>query len=717
MPRLSPKRPARAKSPFEASPLIAKFQPRESAGGRAVEVAPPDQVEIEEETTPEEQVLELIDRIEDDWDVATYEDLVPLEIRLAVEDKIFGWNHLTSNVLGHLVFTLGAFLIVYVIVWYPTEKFQMIWARWLASLTAAISSFRMVRRRRQVYFRAAYGTRAYREDETRRQRDVNEADKTSWLGRIRKRGKRRKVQRALNKAEARFSAHHSNRQVLAAENAALIPIRRRPSFQTNDVLEMQSVQHDQHRFAHGPINNMLYTHGGFFGAAPFLLANAHWISILRYLQPDVYVEVARRVNAPPERLIHWAENNPVVAAYGTAHELEFHGEMRNIEWDVFVNPALSNRVYKILQKRKEFLDTFRPELVDLKPLQTISESQEMPQDARNILRYYDKQLHLGVLELVDKMLIAHGKLVHLLLEQTGFAKNYTHSRVRRTRRTLGGGIYAKQWLSLFAESLRIGVLDDIPTNSQEREEAKDCLFHVPLSSCPTTSMATSVETIRAITKKDDPIGLVLDVKSRHIPKEIWACVVDTLRSSGVRVEGIGSFITADIRGVNEFTLSPVREILFFHSAGDMQAACHNGSIQENDTVFFNAGSLVGQPALRDDPSLLSKMRHACSTFDPLAAKDGYQILSHGKTSNPEDRDVDRTDFSSSTIEHYKRRFNLSIGLYVQEFAIDEKAVDLLVQLVNRGSHVYDLGLNWGGINGITVRGIQPGKYTATDGFW
>ena len=71
----------------------------------------------------------------------------------------------------------------------------------------------------------------------------------------------------------------------------------------------------------------------------------------------------------------------------------------------------------------------------------------------------------------------------------------------------------------------------------------------------------------------------------------------------------------------------------------------------------------------------------------------------------------------STIQEYKEHYQLSIGLYVQEFAIDEVAISLIAKYVNSNSHVYDLGLSWGGINGLTVKGIQPGRFTATDGLW
>ena len=74
-------------------------------------------------------------------------------------------------------------------------------------------------------------------------------------------------------------------------------------------------------------------------------------------------------------------------------------------------------------------------------------------------------------------------------------------------------------------------------------------------------------------------------------------------------------------------------------------------------------------------------------------------------------------WTGSTIEDYKKRYNLSIGLYLQEFAVDDAAVNLLVQLVNDHPEIYDLGLAWGGVNGVTLQGIQPGPFTDTSGFW
>jgi hypothetical protein len=225
-----------------------------------------------------------------------------------------------------------------------------------------------------------------------------------------------------------------------------------------------------------------------------------------------------------------------------------------------------------------------------------------------------------------------------------------------------------------------------------------------------TSIEDAVAVVQDIAKCNQPIGLVLDLKSRHVPKAVWACVVDTLRKAGVRVEAVGSFVSEDIRGVSHYSIKPVTEVLFFHSAGDLQAACHAGHVHRGDSVFFNAGSLLWSPSTRSSCQI---MCDACFThFDSEQAKHSYRVLPFGM---PFTR-LNSHD-SGSTIEHYKLHYQLSIGMYVQEFAIDDVAASLLVDHVNHNSKIYDLGLSWGGINGICIRGIRPDRFTSTDGFW
>jgi hypothetical protein len=706
-------------------------------------------------------VLNAVDRFEDEFEGRAYEELVPLQLKLALEDKVFGWTNLASSIMGHVFITGGAYALTYLALWtfvpwqIRNDPRTTDNVRVFLSVSAAISAYRMVRRRRHVWLRAAYGSKDYLDDEKRRQQAVAESDASTLLGRIRRRRDvylHGRLQKKLNQAQDRFIQKMSPKKRSFKEGGALK--KGRPSFQTFPVNETQSIENDQVCFAAGHIKNMPYSHGCFFGAAPFMLANPDWITILRSLLPDVYVEISRRVvHAPAPKLIHWAENNPVVAAYGTANELGNSGKIVNLEWDVFLDPQLVRRVELVLQQREAFINV------------NGTMSDRWTQEQQSIKDFLDIELERRSSVLVDKMLIAHGKLSQLLLECSGYAKDYIYSRVKRTRRTLGGGMYARQWMAVYAEALKLGLqmgetfneltdtvapqelregdTDDDDTSSDEAgmsiealketilrtescpllaeadkesrnvkkkpallhaaSEAKPtCLTSLSSSKCPDTSIRQSVALLKLVTKKERPIGLFLDMKSRHVPKRVWSIVVNRLNNAGVRVEGIASFTIDEIRDISRFCTHPVVEIIFCHAAGDVQQACHNGSLKYGDTVFLNGGSLLYESPQVSMSYLFNLLG---GEFDSDAAMRQYSLLPFALRGG-----------GRSTIKTYKDRLNLKIGVYVQEFGIDEAALNLLVGYVNDNPDIFVHGFSWGGINGVTVRGIRPNRFTSTDGF-
>jgi len=263
-----------------------------------------------------------------------------------------------------------------------------------------------------------------------------------------------------------------------------------------------------------------------------------------------------------------------------------------------------------------------------------------------------------------------------------------------------------------------------------------------------------MKTLKDIMKCSAPLGLILDIKSRHVPKGVWALLLEALRDMGVRVEGVATFYVEDIRDISRYCATPMNEIVFFHTAGDLQKACHDGRIRRGDSCFFNAGSLFWNfPDLTDKDFYIRLMKSVCSikfnaeqhkrqyTFQPYARVVGRKSnrRKKGDICNDQSRYAsrnssddllvlsDRDDFNTteikyepgggSTIQQYKEHFDLKIGLYVQEFAIDDYSMDLLVKYVNANSDLYAHGFSWGGVNGVTVRGIQPGRLTNTDGLW
>jgi len=915
--------------------------------------------------------LSTLDRFEDDFDQQAYEELIPLNIRMALENQIFGWDHLYSAALGHVLLPLTAYMIIYWCVtliglrgincpkrytwnctvhkFYQFEEYEFDYQpmfgismaffgfiRIVLALWSALSTFRTIRRRRKVWLHHQ-ATEYFRRD-TIAHLNMEQADRETLLGRIRSKVNRKKnsylerrMLRKIRKATGRFETrerrrrdfkdgameyegdHHRRVQVLSQrggatrrvdheeeDSIASTPSNDREQESSNDreqesiisdgredktedldaneffdtyqkykrtakeeyerdhdgdmsakhfyghtmpAFAMQSIAQDQIKFQNGPIQNVAYAHGGFFGAAPFMLANPHWIHILRQLMPDVYVEISRRVvHTPVPQLIHWAENNPVVAAYGTAHDLEYFGKVPTLEWDVFLDPHLVQRVEVVLEARDSFLQGLaekskrirtalnhkREERRYTSKMVKISALLES-EDEKKILHFYNAEIDKRVMLLVEHMLIAHGNLSQLSLEQTGYLKHFNFSRVKHTRRTLGGGIYAKHWIMTYAEALKMSTEldedisndDGMPTSmsstpiteshhsslpspalrndeSDENLEANDqgltsstlsfrrrpsnngsppreqtasatssmrsspvspkkgenslkpstSFQDLAMAAVTTSSIEESMNSLKKLMNCEAPLGLVLDVKSRHVPKRVWALVLDCLRDMGARVEGIATFYQEDIRDITKYCAAPTKEIMFFHSAGDLQKACHDGRIRRGDSVFFNAGSLFwNYPVLNEKDFLIKVIRNVCTTkFDAKEYKEQYRFqpyarVATGKDSNHSAVEGDQfaeTDAlvqplmrvqraqdtyfkyfegTSSTVQQYKEQFDLSIGLYVQEFAIDEKSMELLVQYANRYSDVYDLGFSWGGVNGVTVRGIQPGRFTNTDGFW
>ena len=1204
---------------------------------------------------------------------------LPEEIQMALEDTLLGWTHLTSITMGHilvpwLVFCAVQWISKHVLeqtVYTLSSTTAMSTATATATATAtssegefgqaveavlvsptthavlgavaAIATFRVIRHRRRVWFKHAYGSKAYKqcEEGRRRRAAVLEADKSrasllslssssnlnnanntnnanyltpTWTSQMFTNYKRKRHKKKLHKASVRFERHltglspknknkakvasSASSSSLASTSSLSLPqqslsqpshvvstntntdtksrLNARPQtfwqskdndydstslaptedcydcssssassasssseneddndttdFNDNDCPNRSSIAQDAVSIPR--IHNVPYAHGGFFGAAPFFLADKRWVKILRELLPDVYVEISRRVGggysynygrgstnngvnindhrSDASKLIHWAENNPVVAAYGVVMDLQMKQELAalagnnpsqttmakenknenhfikttpnnpqsneagnvnvsssgniidhfyqnnngnnsdvrnhpsvtrnanideegetntqtqtdaqimvipNLEWDIFVDPQLVRRVEAVLDamdgyvasktntntnthaktnqkqhhenhvstRNKEFgnvhgksssavaersksdcdcdtcaigkdddnendavfvdEDSGKSEADALladqdynsnnmininnnmiinnlcgnssvnictdcfqdpnkcnsnsksnndsanffardaagSPTEGISQITTNLNDLKNdpVLRYLERELETRTRELTDRLLIAHGNVLQLILEQAGVLKDWNYSRVQRTRRTLGGGMYARQWMTVFAESLRLGMKssrtertrehtrgrsarscsspkggrkdtegiieehhnffdeeededddsstgssetdallsyqnnrepqfpeedDDDPLGEDHDDPTKDNHHHCTCSPrCYLdTTMAESLELIEKITQTKQPIGILLDLKSRHVPKRVLSLMIRSLQAAGIRVVGIASFQISEIRGVCnnqlyrvcdsyssyvqsqpishshlsrasnsiplgiEPPLATTKEILMVHSAGDLQAACDEGLVQPGDHVFFNGGSLILDSARSSTlKSLLGLFFDMCAcgyynTFDPCAIEDGYKIQSHGyacgsmdametagcfpndpkslmgtparrrnahdllhdhdddddtlllPTTNSEDTEIGAV---MKTLADYKKHYRFSMGLYLQEFSIDEAAARLLIDLVNQNPEVYDLGLAWGGINGMTVHGIQPGRFTSTDGYW
>ena len=206
----------------------------------------------------------------------------------------------------------------------------------------------------------------------------------------------------------------------------------------------------------------------------------------------------------------------------------------------------------------------------------------------------------------------------------------------------------------------------------------------------------------------EPLRLVLDLKSRRVPPKVWSRLIDSMRSRGLVVEGIGSFDMDELRVIAKSCSCPLTPILFFHSVGDLQRACHANEVstcfcsltapmaiakadictcfcfqvKKGDTVYFNGGSLMWKPST----IMEAAERGCCGCIETPGMDDEVDVLSDISINKPDKpkrssstgmysfqpyaypraslSDWERV-MCKSTLECYQKHFNLKVGVYVQ----------------------------------------------------
>ncbi len=343
------------------------------------------------------------------------------------------------------------------------------------------------------------------------------------------------------------------------------------------------------------------------------------------------------------------------------------------------------------------------------------------------------------------MLIAHGSPVQLLKEQVLNLNQY-ESIISSNHTKAGGGVTADEWMSLFGLSLRLStlpleevkiIMQDAQSNdykkldntgshgktkgaggknggntpptfkhrfsnsqrhvSPERRKSLVRLDYARKRLTRDDMKALSTQDTLHIYRQlvgEYRFSIILDVKSKFATPDLLISIMKHLNASGIHVAAMGTFIFSQVKGIDkvtqniatrnnitmdtfQLTLPPPRALKFFHFAGDLQQACRKGLLSEGDTVLFNGGSLISINSMFGSSQI--KMS-------------SYSIM----------EDV------VGALDRYKKRHKLSIGIYVQEPDIDYQATNILVNMVNSQSHIFDFGLAWGGLIGSV-----PGDILAT----
>jgi len=394
-----------------------------------------------------------------------------------------------------------------------------------------------------------------------------------------------------------------------------------------------------------PVHNQFYGHGAFMGAAPALLADRQWRRILAFLMPDVYEQVSRAAQAGTRDsgIIPMFENNPVMAAFGVVRSVR----QRRAEDEPPGPHDLSGLEWDV------FLDG-----------DELARWHEAPDAARPA----------HVARLVDTMVIAHASSTDTMQERLGFCQ---YEDVRSTPKTHLGGVEASAWLDLFGRALRLSQATDL--DAALREMAREPRVET-LEECRRFTFATPwpapevVGIYREITGKSQ-LGVILEIKSLRSTPEFLGSMVQELNRRGLHVVAVASFLLAEVAGVGRVRqevagelLDGPREILFLHFAGDLQEAADRGELPTGASILFNGASLL----------------------DALEHDDGRPPTYSAKLGVVRE------------LADYQRRYQLHLGIYVQEGDCDSTAASLLADLVQARAETFELGFAWGGLRDLAA---------------
>lgn len=388
-----------------------------------------------------------------------------------------------------------------------------------------------------------------------------------------------------------------------------------------------------------PLNKIPYAHGGYASSAPMFVTDTKWMLILQHLMPHAHANLitllnesgikstSKRGQSPNKRsannirgdstfrIIKWAENNPIVTAFGFLfHRANLSDDEKDvsIEWDVFLDPSLVKHVDGAIQYLDNLTNTnsWSGGLVD-----------------GDLIAAAKVEVDRQISRLISRMVLSHGSTAQLAMEAAGVARSFNYSQVLKGGKVLSKkrarnekskyirseGIFVHEWLKLFAAAIQLGLQSENSVQSNinnegkslismnqshdiQRRNAHDQLITEPflcgLLLCLGVSEPLSSTTDdyfeHEMTQHGKNIAsllggnlkVVLDLKSRRVPSRVWSHLIHVLNSRNLVIDGIGSFDVDEVRNITNATTSKMRSIIFFHSAGDLQRACHENKVRK-----------------------------------------------------------------------------------------------------------------------------------------
>lgn len=353
--------------------------------------------------------------------------------------------------------------------------------------------------------------------------------------------------------------------------------------------------------------------------------------------------------------------DPKQQSYGHGAFMGAAGEfMKDTTWNqIFkaVWPSEFDRVAAIKEIREVMLALENNPVLaaygECKALATKGEQKADPTHGPVIPQEWDVWLdkeHPGDL---TKVKIAHGNTPTTVLQgaQKDKVVGYNRDDVKHAKN-------GAEWMELFGKSIamyRGGVSDQAAADAQP-EGKHEAMMKALSATTAEEAMATCAQFLN----KKNGGGLILDVKSTYSSTSDINIFIDALKARGVDVFGVGTFRHSQLDGLE----AGVRPVKFFHGITGVANASADGSLKQGDHLMFNAGSLLDKSGgwVRD--------------------------VSYG---------INQSAFQ--TLSNLVTQHDLYVGLYVQEGDVDEKAVEVIMKMVNKFPHLFKDGFAYGNLSG------------------
>ena len=252
---------------------------------------------------------------------------------------------------------------------------------------------------------------------------------------------------------------------------------------------------------------------------------------------------------------------------------------------------------------------------------------------------------------LSKVKIAHGNLGTTIMQSAPGMKDTT---IGYHRKDVKESKNSAEWMEIFGKSIAM-FRGGAAAEEGAADKQPDGRHEAMMRALSATNAEEATSICIDFMRKENGGGLNLDVKSTYSTPAHINTFIDVLKGRGVNVIGVGTFRHTQLEGIEE----GVRQVKFFHAITGVENAGANGGLKDGDHLMFNAGSLVKK------------------------AGAAYEV----------DNDAVRT------LAALVAKFNLYVGLYVQEGDIDEKSVDTIMKLVNKMPHLFKDGFAYGNVSG------------------